>query len=126
MSAQPIPQESPLSKYKKNQQPTISTQTVDEAETIAKATQRPGQTKEQTKLIAQGIQKGIEEYKKRQKTKARELDKQLKKVRQKPTQGDSDDIDATAADSSDNQSNLVLWILLGLSWVGFVVYASLM
>ena len=30
---------------------------------IARSTQRPGQTKEQTKLIAQGIQKGIDQYK---------------------------------------------------------------
>ena len=49
---------------------------------IAKGTQKPGQTKEQTKLVAQGIQKGIELYKKQQKAKARELDKQLKKAKQ--------------------------------------------
>ncbi|MRI32751.1 DUF2956 domain-containing protein [Endozoicomonas sp. OPT23] len=53
----------------------------EEAIKIAKATQRPGQNKEQTKLIAKGIQKGIEEYKKQQKEKARELDKTLKKVK---------------------------------------------
>ncbi|MCA2486923.1 MULTISPECIES: DUF2956 family protein, partial [Vibrio] len=37
--------------------PSLETQT--EAMKIAKATQKPGQTKEQTKLIAQGIEKGI-------------------------------------------------------------------
>jgi len=36
---------------------------------IARGTQRPAQTKEQTRLIAQGIQKGIELYKKQQKKK---------------------------------------------------------
>lgn len=46
---------------------------------IAKATQKPAQTKEQTKLIAQGIEKGIALYKKQQKEKAREADKQKKK-----------------------------------------------
>ena len=49
--------------------------TRDEAMKIARGTQRPGQTKEQTKLIAQGIQKGIEQYKKQMSGKARELDK---------------------------------------------------
>ncbi|MEF1163713.1 DUF2956 family protein, partial [Vibrio parahaemolyticus] len=41
--------------------PSLETQT--EAMKIAKATQKPGQTKEQTKLIAQGIEKGIAQYK---------------------------------------------------------------
>lgn len=36
-----------------------SEQTQQEALKIAKATQRPGQTKEQTKLITQGIEKGL-------------------------------------------------------------------
>ena len=49
-----------MPKYKK----TTSKETIQQAEKLAKATQRPGQTKEQTKLIAQGIQKGIEQYKK--------------------------------------------------------------
>jgi len=51
----------------------------EEAVRIARGTQRPGQTKEQTRLIAQGIQKGIELYKKQQSAKARELDKRHKK-----------------------------------------------
>ena len=55
----------------------------NEAQQIAKGSQRPGQTKEQTRLIAQGIQKGIDQYKKQQKAKARELDKRLKQVRLK-------------------------------------------
>ncbi len=46
-----------------------SEQTQQEALKIAKATQRPGQTKEQTKLITQGIEKGIALYKKQQKEK---------------------------------------------------------
>ena len=39
-----------------------------EALKIAKGTQRPGQTKEQTRLIAQGIEKGIAEYRKNEKS----------------------------------------------------------
>jgi hypothetical protein len=57
----------------------ISEETHAEAMKIAKSTQKPGQTKEQTKLVAQGIEKGIAEYKKQQKAKARERDKQRKK-----------------------------------------------
>jgi len=59
-----------MAKYKKE----VSKEVIAESEKMAKATQRPGQTKEQTKLIAQGIQKGIEQYKKHNKAKARELD----------------------------------------------------
>lgn len=57
----------------------ISEETKAEAMKIARGTQKPGQTKEQTKLIAQGIEKGIAEYKKQQKVKARERDKIRKK-----------------------------------------------
>jgi len=46
---------------------------------IARGTQKPGQTKEQTKLISQGIKKGIDQYKKQQSARARELDKNSKK-----------------------------------------------
>ncbi len=42
---------------KPNQQTSPSPETQAEALNIARATQKPGQTKEQTKLIAQGIQK---------------------------------------------------------------------
>ena len=67
-----------MPKYKKLQQP--STETIDESMKIARATQKPNQTKEQTKLIAQGIQKGIAEYKKQQKGKARDLGKLKKQL----------------------------------------------
>jgi len=47
---------------------------------VARSIQKPGQTKEQTKLVAQGIAKGIELYKKQQSAKARERDKSRKKA----------------------------------------------
>ena len=53
---------------------------LEEAQRMARAVQKPGQTKEQTKLIAQGIAKGIELYKKQQGAKARERDKARKRV----------------------------------------------
>ena len=68
-----------MSRYSKK--PAPSPETREEAMKIAKGTQKPGQTKEQTKLIAQGIQKGIDQYKKKQKAKTREIDKKLKAVK---------------------------------------------
>ena len=57
----------------------------EESLRVAKSTQTPGQTKEQTKLIAKGIEKGIAFYKQQQKAKARELDKARKKaLKQRP------------------------------------------
>ena len=44
-----------MAKYDK-----ISPETQQEAMKVARANQKPGQTKEQTQLIAQGIQKGGE------------------------------------------------------------------
>lgn len=52
---------------------------MDEAMVVARSIQKPGQTKEQTKLIAKGIAKGIELYKKQQSAKARERDKSRKR-----------------------------------------------
>jgi hypothetical protein len=52
-----------------------------EALAVARSLQRPGQTKEQTKLIAQGIAKGIEQYKRQQSAKARERDKAQKRFK---------------------------------------------
>jgi len=64
----------------KNSYQKPSQQTQEEALKIARGTQRPAQTKEQTRLIAQGIQKGIDLYKKQQKEKARDLNRKLKKI----------------------------------------------
>ncbi len=102
----------------------VSDKTKDDAMKIARGTQKPGQTKEQTKLIAQGIQKGIDQYKKQQNAKARELDKKLKKVV----------VSNTANKSSTNdtpelvtvKSNKLPWLLLILSWLGFAAYIVLM
>lgn len=108
--------------------PTISTETQQEALAAAKATQKPGQTKEQTKLIAQGIEKGIAEYKKLLKAKARERDKarkqQLKaKAR---TVNDIDNLDdAEEIIDSQSQFTRATWVaiaLLVLCWAGFAAY----
>ena len=70
--------------------------------------------------MAQGIQKGIELYKKQQKAKARELDKQKKRASKPNTE-------IQAELSLDNNKQLKLanylpWILLLLSWAGFAGY----
>ena len=87
---------------------------------IAKGTQKPGQTKEQTKLIAAGIEKGIAEYKKQHKAKSRQLDKQKK---QKTNVNVAELAPAEVSNvQASNQGRLLPWLLLGLSWAGFVAY----
>ena len=104
---------------------TISTETQQQAMQVAKSTQKPGQTKEQTKLIALGIEKGIAEYKKRQKQKAREADK-LKKRSQKQKQSGAESVsnDLTETETPSNSSKLP-WGLLVVSWIGFIAYVVL-
>jgi hypothetical protein len=102
----------------------ISQETQTDALKVAKAIQKPGQTKEQTKLIAQGIEKGISEYKKQQKAKARERDKQRKlELKNKSKQVTSSD-DATEISSNDSKvgGKLLPWGLLLISWTLFTIY----
>lgn len=112
-----------MKKYSKKQ--NVSSETQEDSLKIAKATQRPGQTKEQTKLIAQGIQKGIEHYKKQQKEKSRELNKKLKKVSSQLNQRS----ELSALNENLIQRDIVYqqhalpWVLLVVSWVGFGYYA---
>ena len=99
--------------------------TQDEAMAVAKATQRPGQTKEQTRLIAQGIQKGIEQYKKQHKAKMRELDKQQKK---KARVISSESIEPQHSETHTDvqyKQHWLPWALLGVSWVGFLAFTFL-
>ena len=106
----------------------VSDNTKEDAMKIARGTQRPGQTKEQTKFIAQGIQKGIDQYKKQQNVKARELDRKLKKAAAS---------NISIKSSTDNSTESVIvksnklqwfpwvllpWVLLIVSWLGFIAY----
>ncbi|ACJ30657.1 Conserved hypothetical protein [Shewanella piezotolerans WP3] len=93
---------------------------------MAKSTQKPGQTKEQTKLIAQGIEKGIAEYKKQQKGKARVRDKQKKQqVRAKARAAESEHVEEENIEDRA-ASPYLPWGLLTLSWVGFICYLIMM
>jgi len=107
------------------QHKVISKKSEEEAFKIAMGIQRPEQTKEQTKLIAQGISKGIELYKKQQKAKAREYDKNRKKALKNPNNSESDDEAESVNAIPDNRVAKLPWILLGLSWLGFIVYVAL-
>ena len=88
---------------------------------IARGIQRPAQTKEQTKLIAQGIQKGIDLYKKQQKEKARALNRKLKRVsRQQDQSVETDDYEVH--EMIIYRQHWLPWLLLGLTWMGVGVY----
>ena len=108
-----------MSRYKKNPKP--SPETRDEAMKIARGTQRPGQTKEQTRLIAQGIQKGIDQYKKQQKAKARELDRQRNKL----SKGKSLHANRDTLERFEIQyrQHWLPWLLLVITWVLIALYA---
>jgi len=105
-----------MSRYSKKQ--SASPETRSEAMKTARGTQRPGQTKEQTRLIAQGIQKGIDQYKKQHKAKVREMDKRLKTPQLK----------TGSAEESGLQKQIVYrqhwlpWFLLAVSWLGGGLY----
>lgn len=87
---------------------------------VANGIKKPGQTKEQTKLIEQGIQKGIELYKKQHKAKAREADKAKKKLKNKSNQNNKPE----TVTQTNEKSNALPWFLLIASWLSFAVYLS--
>lgn len=103
----------------KNQHQKMSPQTHEEAVKVAKATQRPGQTKEQTKLIAQGIEKGITHYKKQQKERARALNKKLNKVTRQLESPECVTSEVTEVKIIYKHS-AIPWGLLIISWAGFL------
>ncbi|PKG96137.1 DUF2956 domain-containing protein [Paraglaciecola sp. MB-3u-78] len=100
----------------------VSPEVEVQAMKMAKGTQKMGQTKDQTKLIAQGIEKGIAEYKKQQGKKLREIDKQRK---QRIKQRDNESTETVESASNHNPMKALPWILLGLSWLGFTAYIVL-
>ncbi len=105
-----------MSRYSKKQ--TASPETRNEAMKIARGNQRPGQTKEQTRLIAQGIQKGIEQYKKQHKVKSRELDKRLKMTQMKTSPANEIEFQQQAV----YRQPWLPWLLLAFSWIGAGLY----
>ena len=100
----------------------LSEATHDEAMRIARGRQRPGQTKEQTKLIAQGIQEGIKQYRKQQNARARELDKKLKKVKQQLASPEVHEIEVQVQEKVVYRQHWLPWALLILSWLAMAAW----
>jgi hypothetical protein len=95
----------------------------EQAIKIAKSIQKPKQTKEQTKLIAQGIEKGIAEYKKQQSKKSRMRDKAKKSLlREKNNQEKS--TEACPQETPSKRALYLPWLLLVISWIGFIFYSQ--
>ena len=105
-----------MSRYSKTQNP--SPETRSDAMKSAKGNQRPGQTKEQTRLIAQGIQKGIDQYKKQHKAKLREIDKRLKATQLKTSSVKETEFEQQAV----YRQHWLPWFLLAISWMGAGLY----
>jgi len=108
-----------MNKHKKYQK--VSPETQNDAMKSAKATQRPGQTKEQTKLISLGVEKGINHYKKQQKEKSRELSRKLQKV-SKQSSLLSDSVMKETEQTLVYKQSMLPWGLLFISWAIFIVY----
>ncbi len=97
-----------------------------EALKIANSQQVEGQTREQTRLIASGIQRGMEQFLRQQSEKSRELDKRVKKVRRLATHQSSE----LATDTTGTQRVVQVprkmawlpWVLLIISWMLFAGY----
>ena len=98
----------------------VSTAVQSEAAKLANGIKKPGQTKEQTKLIAAGIEKGIAEYKKLHKAKLRQQDKQKKQQAKavEPDQLGNNEVIVT----NNTKANYLPWLLLVASWIGFIVF----
>lgn len=105
-----------MAKYDK-----ISPETQQEAMKVARANQKPGQTKEQTQLIALGIQKGIDEYKKQMKARAREASRQKKQQARtkQPQQGEQEEEAQEIELIETSRQHPLPWVLLVLSWLAF-------
>jgi len=84
-----------------------------EAEQIANGLKAPGQTKEQTRLIARGIQRGIETYRRKQAEKARDFDKELKKLKKQENAAEVGE--NSVEDSVLYRQHWLPWTLFGIS-----------
>jgi hypothetical protein len=112
-----------------NRKIDISAEVVAESLRLARANQVPGQSKEQTQLIAQGIQKGITEYKRAQKARQRLADKAKKQLRRQSSSTETDVVDTEAElEPNPNEASRfrtllswLPWLLLLLTWSGIAL-----
>lgn len=102
-----------------------------QAQKLANNHKIEGQSKEHTRLIAQGIQKGLEQYLREHSEKSRELDKQTKKLKKQQEhlneeQNPADHVDAATDKERSRAFNVWLpWGLLIISWVGFIGFQQI-
>lgn len=116
-----------MSRYSKHK--PLSPEVADEAAKIARGIKQPGQTRDQTRLIARGIRKGIEQYKKQQSAKTRELDKKMKQASRQQALAEHQEQPALLAGSEPSVAShrrmWLPWTLLALTWTGVAIYAVL-
>jgi hypothetical protein len=74
-------------------------------------------------LIAQGIQKGIGQYKNQLNVKSRALDKKQKKATDNNVSNEL--LTNNVPEPVDVKSSHLAWVLLILSWLGFAAYIAL-
>lgn len=111
-----------------NRKIEVSAEVVAESLRLARANQVPGQSKEQTQLIAQGIQKGIAEYKRAQKARQRLAEKAKKQLRRQTNTLVTDETDDEPTEPlvaipkpSRSLITWLPWTLLVLTWGGIAV-----
>jgi hypothetical protein len=90
---------------------------------IAQGIQSPGQTKEQTRLVARGIEKGIAQYKKRHSTRERELDKALKRLERDAPEPRAPAADVRSTQALRDKQHWLPWAMLILTWLGIAGFA---
>jgi hypothetical protein len=100
----------------------VSREIHSEAMKIARSRQVPGQTKEQTRLIAQGIQRGIEQYLRAQAERTRELDRKLKRIDADAPNAQESSADAPQPGRIPYRLHWLPWLLLILTWLGIGAY----
>lgn len=102
-----------------------SRDTKAEALKLAEGYAPAGQTKENTKLIAKGVQRGIEQYLRQHSEKSRNLDKRAKQLKK-----NLDSLSAQAAEETvvepAQKSAVLPWCLLLISWILFAGYEILL
>ncbi len=92
-----------------------------EAAKIVRTLNISGDNRAETQRIVAAVQRGIEYHLKQQSAKARELDKRAKKLKQADGSAEVRSAEAPAR-AQKSFSAALPWVLLALSWMGFVGY----
>jgi len=94
-----------------------------EALKIANSIKVEGQAKAETKAVASGIQRGMEQFLRQQSEKTRDLDKRVKKVKQLAISAAQDTNINPTSIAEPTQYSRLPWVLLAISWVLFSIIA---